>query len=421
MYANLGAAPDNEWIRLADFAPLQSGGTSSVMNDYGASFHLLDPGSWDDHSFVDFSGSGWNFYIRNGEDFTIRAHGYDKDCFDDHFGYHHIDRLAPQLTCKSVFAPSETGQNDAVDSLEADYLAPTYGVDPNTGHADRVIETELHRFTYPFDPHPQVDVPQYEITTALDVLPLGDEDRADLQITKSCLPSGGTSFTCTITARNAGPGLPRDAVVTDQLTTGAPAGSFTLSTPTFTVDGDATTMGSCNVTSPTAFSCAIGTVPVGGRVDIAFDVSPSAPGSFDDMAMVSAASADPAPTNNSATASLTVVQVDVQPPSPTAVVINLAKSGVVPVAILTTPRFDARTVSFSSVCFGSPSNATARTCTEVHGAGHVLDVDRDRDLDMLLHYEVRRTGLQANDTQACLSGLTMSGRTIIGCDAIIAR
>jgi hypothetical protein len=40
---------------------------------------------------------------------------------------------------------------------------------------------------------------------------------------------------------------------------------------------------------------------------------------------------------------------------------------------------------------------------------------------MLLHYDVARSGLRAGDAQACLSGRTTSGRTILGCDAIVAK
>ena len=418
MWANIAAAPQDEWIRLADYAP--PSGSSSVMSDYGASFALLSPQSWDDHSYVDFTGAGWGFYVRNGEDFTLRAQGYDEDCYDDYFGEHRFVRLAPQFVC-NAFAPCETGTDDPVDRLEAEFLAPDYGIDPTTGHGDRLIQTELHRFIFPLDPQIHVDVAQYAFDATIDRIPLADEDRADLRVTKTCIPSSGTSFTCTMTVRNTGPGLPRDVVLTDQLTTDAAANTFTVSTPTFRLDQDPSTTANCTLTSPTAFTCAIGTVSIGGRADVTVLVTTTAPASFDDTATVTTASTDPVSSNNSAMAGLTVVAIDVQPPSPSPVAINVAKSGVVPVAVLTTPRFDARTVNFTSICFGSPTNAAARTCTEVHGTAHVLDVDKDRDLDMLLHYDVLRAGLRAGDTQACLTGRTMSGRTILGCDAIVAR
>jgi predicted nucleotidyltransferase len=46
------------------------------------------------------------------------------------------------------------------------------------------------------------------------------------------------------------------------------------------------------------------------------------------------------------------------------------------------------------------------------------DVDRDGDVDLLLHYETQETGIDAGDTKACLTGLTSGGIHVYGCDAI---
>ena len=38
--------------------------------------------------------------------------------------------------------------------------------------------------------------------------------------------------------------------------------------------------------------------------------------------------------------------------------------------------------------------------------------------DMVLHFETQETGIDASDTEACLSGTTVGGTSIEGCDAV---
>jgi hypothetical protein len=80
-----GGGPEpfsDEWIRLNDF-------TSDNMNDFGSG------------ETVEFSGAIFDFFIPDGQAFTMRAHGYDggvdesaaslaTDCLDDHFGHHDV-------------------------------------------------------------------------------------------------------------------------------------------------------------------------------------------------------------------------------------------------------------------------------------------------------------------------------------------
>lgn len=115
------------------------------------------------------------------------------------------------------------------------------------------------------------------------------------------------------------------------------------------------------------------------------------------------------------------VDVEVMPGSDPAPV-NLRAQGVIPVVILSTEDFDAAAVDPATVCFGDAEDPAANgDCTEAHGRGHVEDVDGDGDADMVLHFEVQETGIQAGDTEACLVGRTVDGDDIAGCDAIVTR
>ena len=114
-----------------------------------------------------------------------------------------------------------------------------------------------------------------------------------------------------------------------------------------------------------------------------------------------------------------ICEIDIKPCSwPNAV--NPGDKGVIPVAIQTTSvaagesiDFDATTVDPLSVEFG-PAGATAR-----HGRGHIEDWDEDGDLDMVLHFLTQETGIAAGDTIACLTGATLVGQGIRGCDAVV--
>lgn len=124
--------------------------------------------------------------------------------------------------------------------------------------------------------------------------------------------------------------------------------------------------------------------------------------------------------NGSATVALPTVSVriDINPgSSPNS--INPKNRGVIPVAILTTAKakgepldFDATTVDPLSVKFG-PKGAT-----EAHKRGHLEDVDKDGDRDMVLHFNTQATGIQCGDTTASLTGKTRSGQEISGSDSV---
>jgi len=105
------------------------------------------------------------------------------------------------------------------------------------------------------------------------------------------------------------------------------------------------------------------------------------------------------------------VDIDINPGSyPNSV--NPRGSGVMPVAILTTPEFDAAGANAASVRFG-------RTGTEASPSHSAIeDIDGDGDDDLVLHFRTRATGIQCGDTSATLTGQTTGGPSIEGVDVV---
>ena len=92
--------------------------------------------------------------------------------------------------------------------------------------------------------------------------------------------------------------------------------------------------------------------------------------------------------------------------------INTKNKGVIPVAILGSEDFDVSDINFASLTFG-PSDASP-----VHDDGHFEDVNGDGYADLVSHYATRDAGLQVGDTEACVTGETLDGIPIEGCDAV---
>lgn len=116
------------------------------------------------------------------------------------------------------------------------------------------------------------------------------------------------------------------------------------------------------------------------------------------------------PTPGATTISL-VASIDIKP-GDASNLINPKSKGVIPVAILSTSNFDAKTVDSLSVSFGTGG------ASEAHSKGHIEDVNGDGKLDMVLHFSTQQSGIAAGDTQACLTGKTNSDLDIQGCDFI---
>jgi hypothetical protein len=105
------------------------------------------------------------------------------------------------------------------------------------------------------------------------------------------------------------------------------------------------------------------------------------------------------------------VAIDIKPGSnPNSV--NPRNNGVIPVAVLSDAAFDAASIDVTTVRFG-------RTGAEAAPEHSTLeDVDRDGDLDLVLHFRTQQTGLVCGATSASLTGTTAGGQPIQGSDVV---
>jgi hypothetical protein len=105
---------------------------------------------------------------------------------------------------------------------------------------------------------------------------------------------------------------------------------------------------------------------------------------------------------------LEIVQIDIKPgafPNP----INLSSKGTVPVAILGMPNFDVNDVAINTVKF---AEATPLRFS-------FQDVNRDGNVDLLLHFQTQDLQLAFTSMQATLIGETTEGLLFKGTDSIL--
>jgi hypothetical protein len=110
-------------------------------------------------------------------------------------------------------------------------------------------------------------------------------------------------------------------------------------------------------------------------------------------------------------AQTTRIQIDVAPgDSPT--VIEAGRGGVLPVAILSTARFDAATVDPSTIVFGPPGTDVepVRAVTE--------DIDRDGRTDLMIHVRVSDLQLTCGDVVLRLTARTRAGAALEGSESV---
>ncbi len=108
------------------------------------------------------------------------------------------------------------------------------------------------------------------------------------------------------------------------------------------------------------------------------------------------------------------VTIDIKPgDEPT--VMDPSSEGMIPVAILSSPDFDATSVDPGSVRFGANGDdaAPVRSMTE--------DIDQDGDTDLMFLFRAPQTNIACGDTSASLTGKTRSGQAIAGSESFITE
>ena len=106
------------------------------------------------------------------------------------------------------------------------------------------------------------------------------------------------------------------------------------------------------------------------------------------------------------------VSIDIRPDDPPPTIIAPRSQGMLPVAILTTPTFDATTIAPATLRLGVTGTEAAPV-----RVGRA-DVDRDGDTDLRAHFAVQDTGLECGATTLILKGRTTDGQAIDGSESI---
>jgi hypothetical protein len=98
--------------------------------------------------------------------------------------------------------------------------------------------------------------------------------------------------------------------------------------------------------------------------------------------------------------------------------INLKAQDFLPLAVFSTPDFDATTLDVSTLQLGDPNLMQIASVVW----GHAEDVDGDGLLDAVLHFSATELvdggALDANTTELLLTGRTTAGTPIFGKDQV---
>lgn len=108
--------------------------------------------------------------------------------------------------------------------------------------------------------------------------------------------------------------------------------------------------------------------------------------------------------------------IDIKPGSDRNAVNCTNENGVIPVAILSGPEFDATTVDHTSVSFEGAGELHASPTGEL--LRHEKDVDDDGDLDLVFHFELGSTSLTCISSEGVLIGETYDGSRVSGRDSL---
>ena len=96
-------------------------------------------------------------------------------------------------------------------------------------------------------------------------------------------------------------------------------------------------------------------------------------------------------------------------------IINSNARGVVPVAIITTSRYDAAEIDPASVRL---EGVLATNKGKSGKVGAYEDVDGDGDLDLVLHFPTQALGLTRDSKVATIKGMTYGGTRVMGADSV---
>jgi hypothetical protein len=102
--------------------------------------------------------------------------------------------------------------------------------------------------------------------------------------------------------------------------------------------------------------------------------------------------------------------------------IDPTRRRLIPVALLGSESFDVDEVDVATLAFGPAGAAPALDLTDpLVGWLSRWDVNRDGEQDLLSYYWTDETGVAFGDTEACLTGESLDGLTLEGCDAVVAE
>lgn len=112
------------------------------------------------------------------------------------------------------------------------------------------------------------------------------------------------------------------------------------------------------------------------------------------------------------------MDIAIKPGAAPRVPVDTHGNGTIPVAILSTPTFDATTsVDQSTLRFGRTGSEDSLAFCNPGGE----DVNGDGLPDLVCHFRKQLTGFQSGDTLAILQGATVDGSPIVGQEPIVVH
>ncbi len=103
--------------------------------------------------------------------------------------------------------------------------------------------------------------------------------------------------------------------------------------------------------------------------------------------------------------------------------INVRSNGKVEVAIFSTANFDARSIDVNSLRFGrtGTEDSLSRNPSRSEPRFEIVDVNGDGRLDLVVRFELEKTGFQIGNSEGILTGKTLTGKALRGSDRITTR